>query len=112
MDKDTSPQQSITIDIVETMGEKWNNCAQTNGNLELLDILQNNRRIVYFKKFSKRTDSIENIEFWKDVEKFKKIKDPNKRVNKAKRISKMYLSNSKDGITISSSNCKFISLLI
>jgi hypothetical protein len=79
----------------------------------ILDILQNKRRIVYFKKFSKIEFSTENVEFWEDAEKFKKIEDPNERMNEAERISKMYLSsNSENEISISSRICKFISLLI
>jgi hypothetical protein len=117
MDKDTSPQQSNTMDFVDFMGEEWNNSVQntdqTNENLQLEDIIQNKKRIVYFKKFLESLDAIENIKLWEDVEKFKKIEDPNKRMNEAERISKMYLSSNSDPeMNISSKTCKFIYLLI
>jgi hypothetical protein len=74
----------------------------------ILDILQNNRRIKYFKKFSKIEFSTENVEFWEDVDKFKKIEDPNERIMEAERISNTYLnSDSENEISISSRICKF-----
>jgi hypothetical protein len=98
---------SLTLEESEDEEEEEQKETQKRQSVNILEILQNNRRIKYFKKFSKIEFSTENVEFWEDVDKFKKIEDLNERMIEAERISNMYLnSDSENEISISSRICK------
>jgi hypothetical protein len=61
--------------------------------LTLLDILQDSKMRSTFKNFTESEYSCENVNFWEDVEKFKKIRDLNERIEEGERIFEMYLTS-------------------
>jgi hypothetical protein len=59
----------------------------------LTDILQDIKLRSTFKNFTESEYSSENVNFWEDVEKFKRIRDLNKRIEEGERIFEMYLTS-------------------
>jgi hypothetical protein len=73
----------------------------------LTDILQDIKLRSTFKNFTESEYSSENVNFWEDVEKFKRIRDLNERIEEGERIFEMYLTSiSEQEINVSAETSK------